>query len=142
MKLAGVALLFIVGAVGCATNPGPDASPVTPEPSGVAESAAPTEANGDSNEAVADAVRLHEAGQYEEAADAFARAHAEGPDATLVLSQAESLRLAGRCGEARVLYEQFLLMSADPTYRNAVQQLADDCVSSQPSDADSQVAQR
>lgn len=114
---------------------------MTPEPSGIATEAAPATTDAERAD-VADAVRLHEAGQYEEAADAFARAHAEGPDATLVLSQAESLRLAGRCGEARVLYEQFLLMSADPTYRNAVQQLADDCVSSNPGESDSQVAQR
>lgn len=135
LKRVGVSLFFVVGCAGA-----PEAASTVPtEPaaeSGQAEAA--------ERESVSRALELYAAEDYDAAATAFAEAYAEDPDASLLFARAQSLRLAGQCAEARVLYDQFLAGSTDPTQRNAVQQLADDCAApgATPAADDTQVAAR
>lgn len=138
MKLKGLGFAVVVLSMGCA---GSQAATSAPEPGPEADAAAPAE-----RAAVSKAMELYAAEDYEAAADAFADAYGEEPDTSLLFARAQSLRLAGQCDEARVLYDQFLAGSTDPTYHNAIQQLVDDCA--EPStpdgngDSDTQVAAR
>jgi len=137
MKLKGLgfSLLFAVGCAGA-----PEAASTAPsEPA-----AEPAQAQTTERESVSRALELYAAEDYDAAAVAFGEAYAEDPDASLLFARAQSLRLAGQCAEARVLYDQFLASSTDPTQRNAVQQLADDCATPGATAApdDTQVAAR
>ena len=135
LKGLGVSLFFVVGCAGA-----PEAATTVPtEPAAEPEQAQTTE-----RESVSRALELYAAEDYDAAAAAFGEAYAEDPDASLLFARAQSLRLAGQCGQARVLYEQFLASTTDPTQRNAVQQLADDCRTpgAAPAADDTQVATR
>lgn len=54
---------------------------------------------------------LFDQGQYAEAAEVFARLHAESGDAAVLYPAAQSLRLAGRCAEALTAYRGFAAQS-------------------------------
>ena len=121
MKLKGLGFSLLVCLVGCAgartSSTSPEATAATTQPQAEASERA----------AVNEALDLYAAEQYDAAADAFQRAYAEDPDNSLLFARAQSLRLAGQCDQARVLYEQYLASATDPTEHNAVQTLIDGC---------------
>lgn len=82
---------------------------------------------------------LYAAHDYRAAAEAFEAAHAREASPSLLLAQAQALRLAGDCDAALPLYERFLEAQTDPTYTNAVRPMIEACLDAQDA-ADSAVA--
>jgi tetratricopeptide (TPR) repeat protein len=72
-------------------------------------------------------LQLYAEQNYAEAARAFEEAYSVAPAASLLLAQAQALRLAGACEEAKPLYEAFLREVPEPTYGTAVRNLAEEC---------------
>lgn len=135
LKRLGLAGVFLVGCAGSSATP-------TQAPAEAVEPEAHTVAAVPEREAVAHAMALYAAKDYDAAASAFETAYAETPDDSLLLARAQSLRLSGQCDQARVLYDAFLATATDPTYHNALQQIADDCDAPTPDGGDTQVAAR
>lgn len=125
MKLAywGIAL----GVLGGCANTSGVATPKAPAALATTETVAAVGAVGGANHLVTVAMRAYSAKDYAAAADAFGRAYANDPDDSLLFARAQSLRLAGDCDQAVMLYDVFMTQTDDPTYRNAVAQLVDDC---------------
>jgi thioredoxin-like negative regulator of GroEL len=71
-------------------------------------------------------LQLYSEENYAEAAREFEQAYSLAPAPSLLLAQAQALRLAGACEEAAPLYEAFL-REAEPTHGTAVRKLARDC---------------
>jgi tetratricopeptide (TPR) repeat protein len=143
MKLSLLALGSSLLVLGCANAP-TTAAPVAPEPAPTAAAPAPAEASPpiaeqQSNPMLDEAMRLYAYGDYLGAAKAFQDAYAFEASPSLLLAQAQALRLAGDCDSALPLYERFLDSQTDPTYTNAVRPMMEACLDA-GADADAAIA--
>jgi tetratricopeptide (TPR) repeat protein len=139
LSVAGFCTLLLVGCAspGARTiaSPEPSASPAAT----VRDDAAPSIAAHATNPALERALALYAARDYRAAAEAFQAAYRTEDSPSLVLAQAQALRLAGDCPAALPLYERFLESQSDPTYTNAVRPMMESCLDRQQA-ADSAVA--
>ena len=127
MKLS-IVVLGAVGLVGCATSGAPS-SIAPPQLEHARQHAAePVAAVADRSDTLLDrGLRLYAEQNYAEAARAFEQAYSAEPQPSVLFAQAQALRLAGACGEAKPLYEAFLRDAPDPTYGTVVRTLAEEC---------------
>lgn len=127
--------------VGCASSP--RATAAAPEavatPTAVTADAPPPIATQPSDPMLERAMALYAAHDYRAAAEAFQAAYARESSPSLLLAQAQALRLSGNCDAALPLYERFLDAQTDPTYTNAVRPMMEACLDAQDA-AESAVA--
>ena len=138
MKLSafGCGALFLVG---CASSPGPATAPPEPTSQPTAHDTPAPIAAQPSNPMLERAMALYAAHDYRAAAEAFQAAYAREASPSLLLAQAQALRLSGNCDAALPLYDRFLEAQTDPTYTNAVRPMMEACLDAQDA-ADSAVA--
>ena len=143
MKLSVFGLGCSLALLGCANASTVQTGPATPEPAPAPTARAPEQAppiaEVQSNPMLDRAMRLYAAQDYVGAAEAFQAAFAFEASPSLLLAQAQALRLAGNCDAALPLYERFLESQTDPTYTNAVRPMMESCLETR-SDADSAIA--
>jgi hypothetical protein len=143
LSLLGLGCTFVL--LGCAHAPAsqsptfpaaaPGADPVAQAPAEA--EAAPPIAELQTNPMLDEAMRRYAARDYVGAASAFQAAYAFEASSSLLLAQAQALRLAGNCEAALPLYDRFLETQTDPTYTNAVRPMMETCLDAS---ADSAVA--
>ncbi len=143
MKLSVFGFGCSLALLGCANASTVQTAPTTPEPAPAAtarvQDQGPPIAEVQSNPMLDRAMQLYAAQDYVGAASAFQAAFAFEASPSLLLAQAQALRLAGDCDAALPLYERFLDSQTDPTYTNAVRPMMESCLQEQTS-ADSAVA--
>jgi hypothetical protein len=124
MKLS-IVVLGVVAVAGCAASA--DQPAVAPTLDHQHAQVHRTEAVAVENASHLDrGLQLYSEENYAEAAREFEQAYSLAPAPSLLLAQAQALRLAGACEEAAPLYEAFL-REAEPTHGTAVRKLARDC---------------
>lgn len=144
MKLSLVGLGFSFALIGCANasvvqSPAPTTPEAAPAPTASVAEQAPPIAQVQPNPMLDRAMQLYAARDYVGAAEAFQAAFAFEASPSLLLAQAQALRLAGDCEAALPLYDRFLATQTDPTYTNAVRPMMESCLEVK-SDADSAIA--
>lgn len=141
MKLsaAGFCTFLLVGCASSSARPVESPEPTPASVATASEHDAPSIAAHATNPALDRALALYAAQDYRAAAEAFQAAYASEDSPSLVLAQAQALRLAGDCEAALPLYERFLASQTDPTYTNAVRPMMEACLDRQEA-ADSAVA--
>lgn len=140
MKLStfGCTALLLVG---CASSPGVVAAPhdTASSPTAAADETPAPIATQPTDPMLERAMALYAAHDYRAAAEAFQAAYARETSPSLLLAQAQALRLSGNCDDALPLYERFLETQTDPTYTNAVRPMMEACLDARDA-ADSAVA--
>jgi tetratricopeptide (TPR) repeat protein len=128
MKLSSLVLGLAVMVMGCAAKQAPTTTSASPPGTATyAPVASASSAEGHELSKLDQAVRLYQQHEYEQAALAFEEAYALEQEPSLLLAQAQALRLAGDCEQAKPLYEAFLREAPSPTYASWVHQVASDC---------------
>ena len=139
MKLSAAGLSLVL--VGCASSQATAPQPPATEPAVATTSdrSEPDTEVADRNAMLERAMVLYARQDYRAAAEAFQAAYAHEESPSLLLAQAQALRLAGDCESALPLYERFLATQTDPTYTNAVRPMMEACLDAEEA-SDSAVA--